>query len=254
MNVPESHTVELQGLRVEYRLRTSTQARRLRVRVGLGGVDVIRPKGRSRKAVESFLEERSSWILAQQKRLSRYEGLRRERVGSGRLPYRGQPMEVRLVTRQDRSLNTTIEVSEGEILIRRSTRRSTKPHRSLENWLRCRAKKAVHEQLDIYLPRLRVAANRVYVMDQRTKWGNCSSLGNLSFNWRLVLAPAFVLNYIVAHEATHLSIPDHSQRYWLLLQSLFPETERARQWLCANGAHLLDLDLGEFVPAISRAS
>jgi len=64
-------------------------------------------------------------------------------------------------------------------------------------------------------------------------------LGNLSFNWRLVLAPDFVLRYLVTHEAVHLAIPDHSQKFWLTVQSLCPETERARQWLVAQAHRLL---------------
>jgi hypothetical protein len=79
-------------------------------------------------------------------------------------------------------------------------------------------------------------------MGQRTKWGNCSARGNLSFNWRLIMAPDFVLRYLVTHEAVHLAIPDHSARFWLTVQSLCPESEKARQWLAARG-HELTLDL-----------
>ncbi len=81
-------------------------------------------------------------------------------------------------------------------------------------------------------------------MDQRTKWGNCSAMQNLSFNWRLILAPDFVLRYLVTHEAVHLAVPDHSRRFWLTVQSMCPETERAKQWLSSNGQKLL-LDLNE---------
>lgn len=75
-------------------------------------------------------------------------------------------------------------------------------------------------------------------MDQRTKWGNCSSRRNLSFNWRLILAPEYVLQYIVTHEAVHLAIPDHSARFWLTVQSLCRDTERARHWLMAHAGDL----------------
>lgn len=75
-------------------------------------------------------------------------------------------------------------------------------------------------------------------MGQRTKWGNCSSRRNLSFNWRLILAPDYVLRYLVTHEAVHLAIRDHSAKFWLTLQSLCRETERARQWLVANAQEL----------------
>jgi len=61
-------------------------------------------------------------------------------------------------------------------------------------------------------------------MGQRTKWGNCSLLPNLSFNWRLIMAPEAVLRYLVTHEAVHLAVPDHSQEFRLTVRSLCPET------------------------------
>jgi predicted metal-dependent hydrolase len=75
-------------------------------------------------------------------------------------------------------------------------------------------------------------------MEQKTKWGNCSALQNLSFNWRLILAPDFVLSYIVTHEVVHLEVPDHSKRFWLAVQSLCPTMDRAKQWLAANSEQL----------------
>jgi predicted metal-dependent hydrolase len=81
-------------------------------------------------------------------------------------------------------------------------------------------------------------------MDQRTKWGNCSARKNLSFNWRIVLAPNFVLRYLVTHETVHLAIPDHSQKFWLMVQSICPETQKAKQWLSAN-SHQLQVDLNK---------
>ena len=83
-------------------------------------------------------------------------------------------------------------------------------------------------------------------MDQRTKWGNCSARRNLSFNWRLILAPDFVLQYLVTHEMTHLAVPDHSAKFWLTVQSLCPDMAKARQWLSANAKHLF-VDLSSVI-------
>src|SRR5207244_13592958 len=116
------------------------------------------------------------------------------------------------------------------------------PARSLENWHRRQARREIARHTRPVAARLKQPPNKVFVMGKRTKCGNCSALRNLSFNWRLVLAPEFVLRYLVAHEAVHLAVPDHSHRFWLTVQSLCPEAERARQWLCAN-AHQLMADL-----------
>src|SRR5207237_6283827 len=92
--------------------------------------------------------------------------------------------------------------------------------------------------LSVITTRLRQKPRRVYVMGQRTKWGNCSAQRNLSFNWRLILAPDFVLRYLVTHETVHLAIADHSAKFWLTVQSLCPESERAKQWLVRHQAQL----------------
>jgi hypothetical protein len=76
-------------------------------------------------------------------------------------------------------------------------------------------------------------------MGQKTKWGNCSALQNLSFNWRFIMAPDFVLRYLVTHEVVHLEVPDHSKRFWLTVQSLYPKMDRARQWLVANSDRMI---------------
>jgi len=86
-------------------------------------------------------------------------------------------------------------------------------------------------------------------MGQRTKWGNCSARRTLSFNWRLILAPDYVLRYLVTHETVHLAVPDHSAKFWLTVQSLCMDTGRARQWLARHRADLI-VDLGAlFAPS-----
>ncbi|MDQ3823259.1 MAG: M48 family metallopeptidase, partial [Actinomycetota bacterium] len=87
--------------------------------------------------------------------------------------------------------------------------------------------------------RLGVAYERIAIRDQRTRWGSCSRRGTLSFNWRLVLAPTGVLEYVVVHELCHLREPNHSRRFWALLESARPGYRAERQWLRRHGWELL---------------
>lgn len=127
----------------------------------------------------------------------------------------------------------------GVLTVLRNPNSLTLSPRSLENWLRKQAKKEIHNHLDRLTRKLRKYPRKIYVMGQRTKWGNCSSLKNISFNWRLIMAPDPVIRYLITHETVHLEVPDHSKRFWLTVQSLCPETERARQWLSANSDRLM---------------
>jgi predicted metal-dependent hydrolase len=76
------------------------------------------------------------------------------------------------------------------------------------------------------------------VRDQSSRWGSCSNTGVLSFSWRLILAPPFVLDYLAAHEVSHLRELNHSYRFWNLCRMLAPHTDAARRWLQENGAAL----------------
>jgi len=141
-----------------------------------------------------------------------------------------------------------VDFIDGEIVVRMGARSPTPAARSLERWLRKQARAEIESHLAVVTARLRQRANRLYVMSQRTKWGNCSSRRNLPFNWRLILAPEFVLRYLVTHEAVHLAIPDHSAKFWLTVQSHCRETERAKQWLCSRGSDLV-LDVQTVFPS-----
>jgi predicted metal-dependent hydrolase len=237
--------VELDGRRIDYRVVHSKTARWLRLRVGPTGIEVLKPIGRSDTEAEAFLTEHAPWIFEQLRRAERLRRVRRpERHMAGQILFRGEPTRVRVESGQARGRHNAIALVDGEIVIRRGSRSSTPIMRSLENWLRRRAREAIEKQLEAVSVRFRHQPRRVYVMGQRTKWGNCSNHKNLSFNWRLILAPGAVLQYLVTHEAVHLAVPDHSAKFWLTLQSLCPETERARQWLSANG-HKLRIELPE---------
>lgn len=101
------------------------------------------------------------------------------------------------------------------------------------------ARELVTMVLDDEAPALGVSYRQVQIRGQRTRWGSCSASGTLSFNWRLVLAPFDVLDYIVVHELCHLREPNHSARFWKLVASRRPGWKRDDDWLARHGPELL---------------
>lgn len=245
MKPATQHRIRLGGRQIDYRLVNSSSAKKLRVRVGLNGVEVVRPCERSRSAVPSFLRHNQEWILAEVDRADRLRGARRAaQTAADAILFRGEPTTVEVARTETKIRGNAVDYVAGRIVLRRGLRSRTPVARSLENWLRKQARIEIERQLAAIPLRLRLRPGRIYVMGQRTKWGNCSAQRNLSFNWRLILAPEFVLRYIVTHEVTHLAIPDHSAKFWLTVQSRCPETERARRWLCRNQGQLkVDLEV-----------
>lgn len=243
------HRIRLGGRLVNYRLVRSKAARKLRVRVGPNGVEVVHPTTRNGEEVSAFLSANEHWILDQLERAERLRGVRRpvqRRVGE--ILFRGERCNVRVEMTQSRAAGNTVRFVDGEIVVSKGQGSRTPVAHSLEHWLRREARRGIERHLASATGRLGQHARRVYVMDQRTKWGNCSSRKNLTFNWRLILAPDYVLRYLVIHEAVHLAVPDHSAKFWLTVQSLCRDTEKARQWLCRHQAQL-QVDLAAILRA-----
>jgi predicted metal-dependent hydrolase len=239
-------SITVDGRRVEYRVIVSKAAGRLRLRVGPSGVEVIRPARREAAEVRQFLIENAAWVI---QRLDRNESLHGDRKPVSRpddeILFRGVPTRVRLELRPERQAQNRVHLDEtGVVVVCGGS--AAQPARSLEGWLRRQARLDVERYLVPLIKRLKRRPNRIYIMGQRTKWGNCSARGNLSFNWRTAMAPDNVMRYLVTHEAVHLAIPDQSRRFWLTVNSLCPDAERARQWLSVNSHHLM-IDFSELV-------
>lgn len=236
--------INLGGRYVDYRLVGSKAARKIRIRVGPSGVEVVHPIDRARKDIESFLRSNSLWLLGQLDRVKRLRSIRISRNHQGgTMLYQGRSIKVRVESNGHRGANK-ITLNGTRLVIDRGIKARTSAARMLENWLREQAREEIRNQVDAVGRKLKRFPRKVYVRGQRTKWGNCSSLNNLSFNWRLILAPDFVLRYLVTHEMVHLAVPEHSARFWLTVQGLCPDMQKSKRWLSANSDRLF-LDLQE---------
>lgn len=233
------------GQSVEWRLVRSRAATKLRIKVGPEGVRVVVPDGRDGSEAADFLANNRAWVADQLERMRKLLAARRpDKRADDRIALRGDEVVVRVLRLARWRARNKVVLDDGAITITCAPDSKTPVVRSLENWLRRQARQRVEAHVVVLSKRLKHTPGRIYVMDQRTRWGNCSALGNLSFNWRLIMAPDVVLQYIVTHEMVHLAVPDHSRKFWLTVQSLCPDADRARQWLVANGQRLQSVDLG----------
>jgi predicted metal-dependent hydrolase len=114
------------------------------------------------------------------------------------------------------------------------------PRRALEAWYRRQARTEVAVRLDAVVERAGRTYTTLQIRGQRTRWASCSTSGAMSFNWRLLLAPEEILDYVVEHEVAHLDVQDHSERFWRLLASRCPAWQEHEAWLRRHG-HALRL-------------
>ena len=108
----------------------------------------------------------------------------------------------------------------------------------LKKWYIARARETLNERVIVYSRGLGVKPARVAIRGQSKRWGSCSAKGNLNLNWKLVMAPPEILNYVVAHEVCHLRYPNHQSEFWKLLSSQMPDYAARRDWLKQNGHRL----------------
>jgi predicted metal-dependent hydrolase len=117
--------------------------------------------------------------------------------------------------------------------------------RRLRDWLFDEARRDLDARVLHHAQSLAVAPKRITVRDQATRWGSCSTTGALSFSWRLILAPAHILDYVAAHEVAHLVEMNHGPRFWKLVERTMPAMKEAKAWLQRYGLELHQYGLAE---------
>lgn len=215
-----------------FQVKRDTRARRMLLRVMPrdGAVVLVLPARASLRSGQQFVTEQADWILARQDERPMIQ----QWEDGATLPLYGAPHIIR--HRPDARGGVWVEGREIHV----SGRVEHLPRR-LRDWLKRRAREEFSAAARDMAIGLGVVVKRVTVRDTQSRWGSCSSHGNLSFSWRLILAPAAVARYLVAHEVAHLRHMDHSVAFWrLCAQLLGSETElrAARTWLRRHGAAL----------------
>jgi predicted metal-dependent hydrolase len=208
--------------------RRHAQARRLVLRLNSTGTGVLVtvPQGVSRVKALEFTARSRGWI---EERMRSRGGLIHLEPGHV-LPLRGIRHEIRHV--DSRRGVVTVDPVRGVIQVPGDPRHVK---RRLLDFLKAAAREDLTEASERYSELMGVRYRRITIRDQRSRWGSCSASGDLSYSWRLILAPDYVLDYVAAHEVAHLRHLDHSQRFWRLVLTHCPDAARAKNWLRAHG-------------------
>jgi hypothetical protein len=146
------------------------------------------------------------------------------------IPYRGSDRPLWIVDQDPRPRRSEIREGEDGLRLVRGEDRA-KPQAVLREWFSSRAREAFAERVAYWAPRLGVTHGRVTIRDQKTVWGSAARSGALSFNWRVLMAPPEVLDYLVIHELAHLREMNHSRRFWAIVAEHCPDWRRHRTWL-----------------------
>ena len=214
---------------VVYQVRRSDRARRVRVTVDPArGVEVVLPRRAPEREAAAAIRELRPWI---ERRVAELAGARAAVQERGdTVPYLGQTLALRGDPGRSRVIRR------GDVLF---VPDGSARNPALERWYRRAARSEIEPRLKRACALAGTSYSSLTIRGQRTRWASCSRTGTMSFNWRLLLAPEAVLDYVVWHEVCHLEVMDHSPRFWGLLAARSPGYRDQKRWLRANGATLV---------------
>jgi predicted metal-dependent hydrolase len=232
----EPKTIEIAFDQAVYRvrIRRHRQARRYTLRIQTASREVVlsMPLRGSLKEATAFAQKHGAWIAARLGRLPEGTPFADDVI----IPLRGTPHRI-VHRRNTRGTVWTETGAGGEPLLCVA---GNAPHinRRITNYLKKEVRRDLETASRHYAKEIGAKIKRITVRDQSSRWGSCSSTGALSYSWRLIFAPPYVLDYLAAHEVAHLVEMNHSARFWRLLERLCPEMKRAKTWLDVHGADL----------------
>jgi predicted metal-dependent hydrolase len=223
-------THDVGGRSLPLRIVENDRAKRLTLRIDPGGrgLRVTIPPGLTQSEVDGFLDRHRGWL---ETRLAKLPDRPTVRPGI-KVPIRGMP---HLILHEP-GRRGTVSIMAGEAgpaLLVCGERRHLP--RRIADFMKREAKREIEALVAKHTGAIGRRPRQIRFKDTTSRWGSCTSDGNLSFSWRIVMAPGPVINYLVAHEVAHLKEMNHGPHFWKLCNELCPDTERCRTWLKRNG-------------------
>lgn len=218
-------------------IRENGRATRITLRIEPGGraLKLTVPAGLKRSEVDAFLDRHQGWLLT---KLAKFPVSGDLRLG-GMISLRGVPHRI-VHTGTVRGVTEAV-VIDGEPALRVG---GLEDHlgRRLAAFLKKEARHDLEPLVARHAAQIGKPVRSITMKDTRSRWGSCSWDGNLSFSWRIVMAPPAVIDYLAAHEVAHLKEMNHGAKFWALCHSLCPGTEAAQKWLKQHGSQLHAID------------
>jgi len=221
----ESIILNKLGHNIKIPVRYSSRAKRISIRVNHNGAELILPN-KHYNAGYRFLLSKESWV-----RQKLQNAIKHEPIDDKTIPIFGEIYSLQHI--EANYCNVLIKQNLVEVY-------SNIPHDKsiLIKFLRDKLLLEVTKLVDFFSAKHGLSFSKIRIMNNKNKWGSCSSKGVLSFNWRLVFAPKEILEYLVVHEMCHIIEMDHSIRFWNLVDTLYPNYKLAKLWLKGNGMKL----------------
>jgi predicted metal-dependent hydrolase len=219
-----------------YETRRSAKRKKITITVERDRAVVVHaPVGVADETIQRLVDRKRQWLFEKLQHVQKYQPLPhppgKELVNGESALYLGRTYQVKLVDDEDAGIRFS-----GRFLIPRSHVGQRK--QVLRQWYIERARLKILPRVRTHAKSLGVTYRQARIVDNRYRWGSCTLANNVNFNWRLIKAPMYVIDYVLVHELAHLLEPNHTPRFWSIVHAQAASMERARQWLRENGQRL----------------
>ncbi|WKZ31258.1 MAG: SprT family zinc-dependent metalloprotease [Candidatus Dojkabacteria bacterium] len=229
-------------MKLNYTLKREKR-RSLTIRITENADVIVKaPHRLPQQQIDQFLEEKSGWIskkLALQQRRSGERPAHRFNEGE-KFEYLGETYSLQIippsaVTKYGLTLREPLDLHQDFIL---HAEKQPKAREAFTKWYKSEARTILADRVGHFCDLAGLRHQSIKLSNAKTRWGSCSSKGNLNFNWRIIMAPMEVVDYLVAHEVAHLRHQNHSKSFWNLVGEIYPDYKQHRRWLKENGHRL----------------
>jgi predicted metal-dependent hydrolase len=226
-------TITLLGQNLHYTVLYQKKRKTIKIKfVNPSLIEITAPLGYPLKSVEELLQAKTSWLLKQLDKLAAIANnpVNKELTDGAKILYLGETKTLKITLGQTNSVVLRANTIEAQL----STDAALS--KVLLDWYVKNAETTLAEKTKHWAPIIGVQPRRLTIRDQKTRWGSCSTSGNINFNWRIIMAPETIIDYLVVHELCHLKHPNHSLAFWQLVSQFIPDYKARRHWLRENGS------------------
>ena len=221
---------------LDYQIIRSPTRKKLTITVERDRMVIVHaPEGATEDEVRRVVEAKRQWILTKLRHPQKYQDRLhppgKEVVNGKSAPYLGRDYRIEVT----KTASGKVEFSQ---LFQVPPAHQAKRREVLRDWYIARAKERILPRAEQHARELGVKFGAANIVDNRYRWGSCTANDNVSFNWRLIKAPMFVIDYVIAHELAHLIEANHTPRFWNIVKTQVPGMEKAKAWLKDHGEFL----------------
>jgi predicted metal-dependent hydrolase len=234
------YVISLNGRKIRYTLKRSRVSRNIRFEIKPEeGLSIIVPRLYPIEQLPPVIEAKQKWIVSKISRYEEYHASRpqREKMNGDVIPFMGRKLKLSITT--GTTAGNLIALKQNSLLLTSSLEINS-VNTILKDWYRTQAEHYISKRVPELSERCGISYRKVTVRSQKTRWGSCSQKGNLSLNWKLIIAPPEVIDYVITHELLHMIEMNHSRRFWKLVDEYCPAWRDHKKWLRKTSLRLAE--------------